>query len=104
MPRLCPFLSDDSGGGIFDNPGATASVTRSNFLDNSAAIYGGGIFNYGDLTVTATTLADNSSAADGGAICNFGTLSVDTSQFFSNSPDAIANFDSSSDLGGNGFS
>jgi hypothetical protein len=57
------------GGGIYNDVGATLTVTGSTLSGNSAASDGGGIFNAGTLTVTASTLSGNT-AGDGGGIYN----------------------------------
>ncbi len=71
-----------SGGGI-ENYG-TVTVTRSTLSGNAAAS-GGGIYNEGTLTVTSSTLSGNA-ASDGGGIENEGgTLTVTNSTFSGNS-------------------
>ena len=72
---------------------------------NSSGGNGGGIANRsgGTVQVTGSTLSGNSAGADGGAIYNLATLSVGSSTFSGNSPDAIANFGTYNDLGGNTF-
>jgi hypothetical protein len=46
-------------------------------------------------------VANNTASLDGGGIYNLGSLSVGTSNFSGNSPNALANFGSFTDLGGN---
>ncbi len=73
-----------SGGGIFNF--GTLTVTNSGFSRNSAGVAGGGgIENYdgGTLTVTNTTFSRNSGAG-GGGIFNSGTLTVANSTFSTN--------------------
>ncbi|MBI5634745.1 MAG: carboxypeptidase regulatory-like domain-containing protein [Nitrospirae bacterium] len=48
------------------------------------ASYGGGISNYGTLTVTNSTISANAAATSGGGICNFGTATVTDSTFTGN--------------------
>jgi len=62
-----------SGGGI-DNFG-TLSVTDCTISDNEASYYGGGVLNNGTLTVTSCTISGNS-AGGGGGIYNNATLTV----------------------------
>jgi hypothetical protein len=70
------------GGGIANY--GTLTVTASTFRRNG---YGGGIANYGTLTVTASTFSGNF-ALDGGGIYNDGTLIVTASTFSGNSADS----------------
>ncbi|MCA2000837.1 MAG: sortase [Chloroflexi bacterium] len=73
-----------SGGGISNDSGGTVTVINSAFSGNSA-YYGGGIRNFGALTVTDSTFSGNSATYYGGGIRNFGTLTVTNSAFSSNS-------------------
>ncbi len=71
------------GSGIMvQNSSVAVTVTNSTFFSN-AAIYGGGIGNFGALAVTHSTLMSNTASA-GGGIGNFGTLTVQTSTFSGN--------------------
>jgi CSLREA domain-containing protein len=73
----------DVGGGIYN--WGTLTVQRSTLSDNSAE-WGGGIYNDGTLTVQSSTLSGNSSAThDGGGIYNRGALTVQSSTFSGNS-------------------
>jgi predicted outer membrane repeat protein len=59
------------GGGIYNEPGATATLTNvtisSNSVTNnfSSSVYGGGIENWGNLTLTNSTLSGNSALSAG---------------------------------------
>jgi hypothetical protein len=64
-----------SGGGIINWLNATLTVSGSSVSDNSA-YNGGGIFNFGTLTVCSSTLSGNSAGLDGGGVFNSGTLYV----------------------------
>ena len=75
--------SAEGGGGIRNYAGHALTVNSSTFVSNTAAQYGGGVANFGALTVTASTLTGNS-APIGGGIINSGTLSVTFSTLMSN--------------------
>jgi hypothetical protein len=65
---------------------AGVTVTISGVtIENGSASVGGGILNYGMLTVTNGTVSGNSAATEGGGIFNGGTLSVANSTFSGNS-------------------
>jgi hypothetical protein len=68
-------FSSYGGGGIFN--WGTLTLTNSTLSGNSAA-GGGGIYNSGTLTLTHSTLSGNS-AAGGGGIWNDGTLTLTNS-------------------------
>lgn len=101
------------GGGIYNAPGATLTVTNSTISGNSATAEGGGIYNdagatltlsgstvngntgsdgagiynqRGSLTVTSSTISGNSATAEGGGIYNqVGTLTMTNSTLSGNS-------------------
>lgn len=66
------------GGGVYNNPGGTVTVTDSTFAGNSASnAGGGGIYNDGGtFTVTNSTIAGNSAIYIGGGIYNAGILTA----------------------------
>jgi hypothetical protein len=88
------------GGGIFNSPLSTLTVTGSTLRGNSTSAgvtsEGGGIFNSGTLTVTGSTISGNSAVAGffgdgwGGGIFNGngGTLTVTGSTISGNSASA----------------
>ena len=79
--------SAPAGGGIF-NSGGTLDVTNSTFSGNkSTNDWGGAIVNgsFSTATVSDSTFSDNSAGAEGGAIRNDGTLDVTNSTFSENS-------------------
>ena len=62
------------GGGIFNYEGATAMLTGVTITDNEAKGYGGGgICNYGTLTLDGCTITGNTAGTDGAA---FGTTKM----------------------------
>jgi hypothetical protein len=93
-------LAITDGNGVADNPDGTSqddgfgggilnfgalTVIASNLSGNSATIEGGGIFNgFGTVTVSGSTLSGNS-ASFGGGIENFGALTVSASTLSGNS-------------------
>jgi hypothetical protein len=93
-------LTISGGNGVANNPSGTSyldgigggilnfgSLTISNCtLSGNTALYGGGIENYGTLTVSGSTLSSNSAGIDGGGIDNIGgTLWVIDSTLSGNS-------------------
>ena len=60
------------GGGLFNYEGATATLTGVTITGNVAKVYGGGgICNYGALTIDGCTITGNTCKTDGGAIWNY---------------------------------
>jgi uncharacterized repeat protein (TIGR02543 family) len=80
--------SNGWGAGLLAAVGSQTNVVDSTFSDNLASIDGGGIFNYGTLTVSASTFSgDKAINGDGGGIYNFyqETMSVRNSTLSDNS-------------------
>ena len=65
-----------SGGVFYVSENSTIEGQNLTFDGNSAAKYGGAIFNKGEVTLTGTTAFENNSAALGGAVYNRGTFTV----------------------------
>jgi hypothetical protein len=91
-----PGSSVGSGGGIANIQGSLTvsgcTLSLNNAYGDGAA--GGGIYNYGGLsmlTVTNSTLNDNAAQRGGGIYNIFATLSVGSSTFSGNSPNAVEN-------------
>jgi hypothetical protein len=57
-----------SGGGLANLFGATATVVRTGFSGNTAAVTGGAILNSGFLTVWNSSLSSNTATIDGGGL------------------------------------
>ena len=79
--------SAPNGGGIF-NSGGTLEVNNSTFSGNRSTVdYGGAIANgsFSTATVSDSTFSGNSAATEGGAIRNDGTLEVNNCTFSENS-------------------
>lgn len=71
-------------GGIVNGMDSSLIVTGSTFTNNSAtAGDGGGIYNFGTLTITTSTLSSNTATRSGG-IHNSGNLAVDAVTFSGN--------------------
>ena len=71
------------GGGIYN--WGTLTVANSTIDNNYSSDFGGGIGNWGTLTVTNSTIDNNSAGSYGGGIGDFGTLSVTNSTIAYNS-------------------
>ena len=77
-------------GGICITSNGTAEVDNSTISGNSAEGHGGGVCNYGTLTVTNSTItgntadSNNSNYGDGGGIYNAGSLSLNDSTISDN--------------------
>jgi hypothetical protein len=82
MGGSLPDVHDRFGGGVLNF--GTLTVRDCTLTGNSASYGGGGIYNAGTLTITDSTLTGNS-ASYGGAIANLGTLAVSGSIFSGNS-------------------
>lgn len=74
----------EEGGGLINY--GTLTIVNSTFSDNSALAYGGALSNNYQLTITDSTFSGNS-AYDGGALLNSNTLTISGSTFSSNSAD-----------------
>ncbi|GIX34218.1 MAG: hypothetical protein KatS3mg125_2174 [Lysobacterales bacterium] len=63
------------GGGVYNQSGASLTITGSTFSQNTANI-GGGVFNRGTLTLTNSTFSGNTASGNGGGVENCGTLTI----------------------------
>ena len=65
------------GGGFFNEEGATATLTNVTITGNDAKVCGGGgICNFGTLTIDGCTITGNIAGTNGGGIWQEGTLNV----------------------------
>ena len=90
------FSLGDGGGGIYNDPGGTLTITNSTLSGNAAPTgnAGGGILNSGTLTIVNSTLVGNLVVphGSGGGIFNIGTLTITNSTFSGNTGGGIANW------------
>jgi len=72
--------SSSSGGAIRIEESASLSLDDSTVTGSQAGLYGGGIYNNGNLTVRGSTISYNSTELDGGGIYNLsGKLIIENS-------------------------
>jgi sugar lactone lactonase YvrE len=79
--------TDGWGGAILAWDGAHVTITESEISANTAQ-YGGGIYNYANSTLVLqvhTRLDDNVADLNGGGLLNYGSVSLDFSSFSGNS-------------------
>ncbi len=63
-----------NGGGILSNDSGTLTLNSSTISGNTAARYGGGIWNVGILTLNSSSVSGNTAASDGGGIYHGGGI------------------------------
>ena len=101
------------GGGIYNANGATMSIDRSTISANSATSAsepseGGGIDNYGTLTITNSTINGNTAASggvylsQGGGLNNAGTLKISNSTVTGNTSSSSSSYARGGGLFNNG--
>ena len=78
--------TDSDGGGIVNF--GTLTISSSKIFGNSTSGGGGGIFNSGTLTINNGTVSANSATNGGGGIANDGTLTISDSVISGNSTDS----------------
>ncbi len=78
------LMSDVSGGGIYNGPGAL-TIEDSVIGDNEADWTGGGIYNNGAMNISNSEFTNNTALADGGALSNAGVATVKGVLFRGNS-------------------
>ena len=77
------------GGGIFNEEGATATLTNVTITGNDAKVCGGGgICNFGTLTIDGCTITGNTAGTYGGGIWQEGTLNMQGMVTISDNRDA----------------
>ncbi|KAG5181749.1 hypothetical protein JKP88DRAFT_320820 [Tribonema minus] len=69
----------DSGGAIFNDPGADFNCSTSTFRSNTATNFGGAIYNYGAIKCSTSNFVSNTVTNSGGAIYNDRGGNVDCS-------------------------
>jgi hypothetical protein len=67
-----------NGGGVFNGPNSTATLTDVTVSGNAAANLGSGVYNFGTLTLTNVTVTGNSSGNRGSGIWYAGGTSTPT--------------------------
>lgn len=78
------FISNNTGGGIYSNSGAT-SIISSTLNGNSATSQAGGIEMAGaQLTINSSSMYSNSASGFGGAIRSNSTTNINSSSIYSN--------------------
>jgi len=86
----CAAGAGSSGGALYVDSGAAATLNSANVHDNSAGVSGGGVYSLGSLTVNNSTFAHNAAGTDGGLVGDGGGIwgngltEVSGSTFFSN--------------------
>ncbi len=70
------------GGGVYNRQGVV-DINNSTLVDNFGTFNGGGILNFGIMTITNSTLSHNG-AEDGGGIFNQGTMAVNNATIVGN--------------------
>ncbi len=82
------ILSDgaaNNGGALYVEPNATAVLNRSFVNGSQSTADGGGVYNWGALTLNNTTLGSNIAGLNGGGIFNnSGTVTINDSYLISN--------------------
>jgi predicted outer membrane repeat protein len=71
-------VANGDGGGIYNEFGATLTVTNSTVSGNTADSQGGGIYSYGKLTITGSAVEQNN-AINGGGIWNGDSATISSS-------------------------
>jgi len=64
------------GGAIYLGSSVRANIHDSDFISNSASMFGGAIQNFATLTITNGRMDDNRTLTDGGSIWNDGILTL----------------------------
>lgn len=81
------------GGGVFNNGNASLEVVDSTISGNTAVGNGGGVSNVnGAVSITRTRVLDNVTQSSGGGLSNYGTLTVVDSTVSGNSNNGIFNW------------
>ena len=72
----CSFSANraTNGGAIASAASATTAIVESTFLDNSATVLGGALYNAGDLRATSARFARNAAGESGGSLYGLGKV------------------------------
>lgn len=104
LTNVAIINSFGEGGGIFNESGASLTITGSTISGNSSVGtsagggFGGGIASDGAASLTNVTIANNSASNGGGGIANGGTLTLVNSTISGNSGGGIGGFGGSTGL------
>lgn len=86
--RVAGGQTDTDGGGILVEAGGIAALRDCTVDTNRAEDFGGGIANYGVITVARSTFDGNEADRRGGGVANFGSATVARSTTFENNSGA----------------
>lgn len=104
LSNVAIINNSGEGGGIFNESGATLTITNSTISGNSSVGssagggFGGGIANDGSASLTNVTIANNSASNGGGGIVNGGTMTLINTTISGNNGGGIGGFGGSTSL------
>ena len=76
-PTAGVTVSGGNAVGVFSvSPGVNASLSDLTITGGSASMFGGGLYNWGTLTLTDCTVSGNAALSRGGGLYNRGTLTL----------------------------
>ena len=80
-----------AGGGVHNSPTGVATLDNVDIFSNTVYLNGGGIFNFGTITVTNSIIRNNdNSTSPGGGISNFGIFYLNNSKVHHNTAKGFA--------------
>jgi hypothetical protein len=84
-------LSSNTGGGVYNSPPGTLSLSNSTLSSNTAT-NGGGVYNTGTASLSNDTFTTNSATGgNGGSIYNVGALDASDNTYTGNTPSGSGN-------------